>query len=108
MNATLRDNILMVASSTCGPVQGGAPACQLKSDSGSCRRATRPEIGERGINLLRRARSKRVAFARAVYSGTADVVVMDDPVGRRPARLRCPLPRVASAPPFADKTRRSS
>ena len=77
-NMTLRDNILFGRSLDPVLYQAVLEASCLVSDIALLPAADGTEIGERGINLSG-GQKARVAFARALYTQSADVLLLDDP-----------------------------
>lgn len=77
-NMTLRDNILFGRSLDPELYQAVLEASCLTLDIALLPSADDTEIGERGINLSG-GQKARVAFARALYTQSADVLLLDDP-----------------------------
>ena len=77
-NATLKDNILFGSKEESAKYWDTIKNCDLASDLDILPGKDMTEIGEKGINLSG-GQKKRVALARAVYSG-ADLFLLDDPL----------------------------
>eukprot|EP00750_Incisomonas_marina_P027652 INCI6219.1.p1 GENE.INCI6219.1~~INCI6219.1.p1 ORF type:complete len:1792 (+),score=304.26 INCI6219.1:263-5638(+) len=102
-NLTVRDNILMGAAFDERRYQQAIKAACLADDLKTLPAGDATEIGERGISLSG-GQKKRVAIARAVYSG-ADVYFLDDILSAVDAHVADHIMREGICGALAGRTR---
>lgn len=79
INATFRENICFGNKFDEKRYQQVIHACALLTDIALLPNGDQTEIGERGINLSG-GQKQRISIARAAYSLTADIILLDDPL----------------------------